>query len=440
MSQFGYPNPRAIPQRGPVQTNPPSAVKTIPFDYVFQFSLLGRRGNKVQDVVEISTEGVFVALSVGYSLSLNEKDVARTFQPVLDQNTLLRAPLFIPLFTNNDLSRLFIIGSPDAEIVVVLLNPSGTIVVEAAAVPAPAPQILAGGTLGSDGTLLLNLEPLVSGSQILVRDRTNNLVSQTMETGTSSNNATRVTPVIGQDPTTGLLPAIGETRVNLYGSNHEVTLTVLRGNSNTPLQQATVTLNRLDPSPAFAGGADVFSARVDLTSPLSPDDLLLVSPSDPTLLGAAFNVFNVPRVRLANIPLGALAAGLERNGVDLTQGFRLSADTNRLVAANPAVDEVAASTLARIFETGAVAAAEVSFLYSLDSFGAGRDYQSKPIHNIAGLGIADGDRPFRPFAKPVLFEPKSSIRIQVEELSGPAGTLSIVLQGYKLLGAGRLSG
>jgi hypothetical protein len=145
-------------------------------------------------------------------------------------------------------------------------------------------------------------------------------------------------------------------------------------------------------------------------------------------------------VRLSNISLGALAAGLERSGADLTRGFKLTSEANSLLAANLSVDQVAAGTLGRIFETGAVAAEDVSFLYSLDVSGTGREYQSKPIHNIAGLGIANGDRPFRPFAKPVMFEPKSSVRIQVEELSGPAGTLSIVLQGYKMLGAGRIPG
>jgi hypothetical protein len=83
----------------------------------------------------------------------------------------------------------------------------------------------------------------------------------------------------------------------------------------------------------------------------------------------------------------------------------------------------------------------VSFLYSFDVGSTGREYQSKPIHNIAGLGSANGDRPFRPFAKPMVFEPRSSIRLQIEELSvGTAGTLFVVLQGYKILGTGRIPG
>jgi hypothetical protein len=141
---------------------------------------------------------------------------------------------------------------------------------------------------------------------------------------------------------------------------------------------------------------------------------------------------------LSSITLDALTAGLEKSGADLTRGFRLRADAASLVAADLPIDQIPAGTLERMFETGCVAAEEVSFLYSLDVGGTGREYQSKPIHNIAGLGIANGDRPFRPFAKPVVFEPRSSVRIQVEEISGPPGALFIVLQGYKLLGAGRI--
>src|SRR5262247_1357263 len=107
MNQFGYPNPRAVPQRGAVRTNAPPAVKTIPFDYVFQFSLLGQRGNKVQDVVEISTEGVFVALSVGYSLVPDEQRSARMFQPVVDQGIALHNPVFVPLFEEQASARTF---------------------------------------------------------------------------------------------------------------------------------------------------------------------------------------------------------------------------------------------------------------------------------------------------------------------------------------------
>ena len=82
----------------------------------------------------------------------------------------------------------------------------------------------------------------------------------------------------------------------------------------------------------------------------------------------------------------------------------------------------------------------IDFKYSIVDSGTGRELQNQPIHNIAGLGKADGDRPFRPFPKPMMFLPRSTIRIEIEELSeGPlyAGAeLQIVLHGYKMLGYG----
>jgi hypothetical protein len=66
--------------------------------------------------------------------------------------------------------------------------------------------------------------------------------------------------------------------------------------------------------------------------------------------------------------------------------------------------------------------------------GTGRDWQNRPINNIAGLGIANGQRPFKKFARPMVFPPRSTVRVEVEERSG-RGTLFLVFQGYKVLGA-----
>jgi hypothetical protein len=92
----------------------------------------------------------------------------------------------------------------------------------------------------------------------------------------------------------------------------------------------------------------------------------------------------------------------------------------------------------------------IDFKYSIVDSGTGRELQNQPIHNIAGLGEPSGQRPFRPLAKPMLFMPRSTIRIDVEEIS--EGTiygyedeatqrrvgaeLFIVLHGYKMLGYG----
>ncbi len=82
----------------------------------------------------------------------------------------------------------------------------------------------------------------------------------------------------------------------------------------------------------------------------------------------------------------------------------------------------------------------IDFLYSIIDSGSGRELQNQPIHNIAGLGKADGDRPFRPLAKPMLFMPRSTIRIEIIEQSGgdfyAGARLFFVLHGYKILGYG----
>ena len=99
-------------------------------------------------------------------------------------------------------------------------------------------------------------------------------------------------------------------------------------------------------------------------------------------------------------------------------------------AANDAFTTLAESLLLRF--------GGIQFLYTIVDSGSGRELQNKSVHNIAGFGAADGDRPFRPFARPVPFVPRATIRIEIEELSaGPFfkdGTLYIVLHGYKRLG------
>lgn len=82
----------------------------------------------------------------------------------------------------------------------------------------------------------------------------------------------------------------------------------------------------------------------------------------------------------------------------------------------------------------------IDFKYSVVDSGSGRELQNRPIHNLSGLGESSGERPFRPLAKPMLFMPRSTIRVEVEEISeGPlynGAQLYIVLHGYKILGYG----
>lgn len=76
----------------------------------------------------------------------------------------------------------------------------------------------------------------------------------------------------------------------------------------------------------------------------------------------------------------------------------------------------------------------VRFRYTIADRGTGRDLQNRPIHNVAGLGTADGERPFKKLARPLVFHPRSTVRVTVEERFG-RGALYVALQGYKVLGS-----
>lgn len=129
------------------------------------------------------------------------------------------------------------------------------------------------------------------------------------------------------------------------------------------------------------------------------------------------------------IPVGAASVS---NSPNPTLNWFLDNVVQPAIA--PSLDQ---RTLARCL---AVKLCGVEFLYNIVDSGSGRELQNQPIHSVAGLGESNGDRPFRPFARPMLFMPRSTIRFEIEEISeGPlyqGAELYMVLHGYKLLGYG----
>jgi putative Ig domain-containing protein len=93
-----------------------------------------------------------------------------------------------------------------------------------------------------------------------------------------------------------------------------------------------------------------------------------------------------------------------------------------------------AEILQSLFQVGIAPSDEVQFLYALFDDGSGREFQSEPLLNTAGLGSSDGDRPFRYFARPITFAPRSVIRMEITEKSDFQGELHVSLHGYKALG------
>ena len=74
----------------------------------------------------------------------------------------------------------------------------------------------------------------------------------------------------------------------------------------------------------------------------------------------------------------------------------------------------------------------LSFTYAIIDKGSGRELQNEPIHNLAGLGKADGTRPFRELVVPYVFAPNSTVVIELHELTTVSGGIvHMVFQGYK---------
>jgi hypothetical protein len=121
--------------------------------------------------------------------------------------------------------------------------------------------------------------------------------------------------------------------------------------------------------------------------------------------------------RRGNRVQDVLNISVEGSFVAATIGYSFIPTTNRALASERTID----------------------FKYSIVDSATGRELQNRPIHNIAGLGDATGERPFRAFAKPMVFMPRSTIRFEIEEISEGAqyeqAELYIVLHGYKVLGA-----
>ena len=130
-----------------------------------------------------------------------------------------------------------------------------------------------------------------------------------------------------------------------------------------------------------------------------------------------------------NVPKGmpALEAAL-RNGIKVNTDFATLALQGN---GNARLD---AASLAKLFQVVSAPVDDVQFLYALFDEGSGREFQSEPILNIAGLGASDGKRPFRYFAQPITFAPMSTIRMEITPLTDFRGELHVALHGYKLIG------
>ena len=129
-----------------------------------------------------------------------------------------------------------------------------------------------------------------------------------------------------------------------------------------------------------------------------------------------------------NPVIGPRTAAALRNGIKFNPEFIERA----LLSLNG--DELDDASFLQTFQVVAAPLDRIQFKYALFDGGSGREFQSEPILSTAGLGSPDGRRPFRYFARPIEFSPRTTIRLQVTEVSDFEGELHVSLQGYKTLG------
>jgi hypothetical protein len=148
------------------------------------------------------------------------------------------------------------------------------------------------------------------------------------------------------------------------------------------------------------------------------------------------------------IRLGQIIRGLDRELTETTRTLNRETGAEAVFKngfkLNPAVAEFALQqegdvrlqddVLKKLFQVIGSPSELIQFKYALFDEGSGREFQSEPILNIAGLGSAGGERPFRYFAQPIVFRPRSTIRMEVTEVSDFKGELHVSLHGYKVLG------
>jgi hypothetical protein len=154
------------------------------------------------------------------------------------------------------------------------------------------------------------------------------------------------------------------------------------------------------------------------------------------------------KLSLRNIDLGAILEALDsklretsrllkrETGAEAVfkNGIKLNPDIAEFALQKGGNTPLDPSILEKLFQVVGAPVENIQFLYAIFDEGSGREFQSEPILSIAGLGISNGDRPFRYFAKPIVFAPQSTIRLEVREVSDFQGELHVALHGYKVLG------
>jgi hypothetical protein len=436
----------------------------IPYDHAATFELKGRPGNIVQDVINVGSDGVFVATAIGYGFeeqrarSINNPVAAAraaVVQPTPGDVTLGRLPLesliegfrisprFAPLvftpppnqvFSDQPLSDDLIFGSVSNRGVLEKVKTPEDISFFFSIVDSgtgrefqdqPAHNLASLGKSNGERPFRSLARPL----SFLPRSTLRLQIAERTEGAQGTlfivlygykilGAASCPEPVVRNWRDASLsYPAEppGEPDARAIPFDYITTFELTGNPGNLVEDEISVNVEGGFMVTSVGYGLSVEERDVDLTVPKPPlrDD----------------HTFD-----LAQLPLRAFPPSALLDGVRIRPNFlRVALGTNGSLA-----DRLPEEFAGRLFER-LNRPEDVSFRYAVLDSGTGHELQNRPLNNIAGLGIANGDRPFKKLARPMSFLPRSTIRVQVEERFG-RGTLYIAFQGYKLLDAGPQGG
>ncbi len=439
------------------------AVRVIPYDYVADFNLTGNVGNLLQDVINIRAEGVFVAVSIGYGLNEERGEklnlLPRDATPAnLGEITLDHIPADVliegfrinPEFDavaikngqlNNSLP--FAVAQDIFQRLKQTENFSFllSIVDTASGRELQNEPVHSVATLGrADGRRPFKIlpQPMVfmprSTIRLQVEERTAGVKGQL----TIALHGYKVLGVAGQledtvrklgefdplkkipvyDHETGDYRTLGEALQRdiptgkLVPFDYVSTLDLLGKPDNVVADEVPINVDGGYVTTAIGYSLDVADTSVQIG--LASAQNLPAAETEPD-----------PDLRLITLkdiePVQTLLDGMRIH--PLRVRFAFTSDGR--------LSHVPKDMLGRMFQSLNLPEA-VRFVYSIADAGTGRDLQNRPIFNVAGLGIANGDRPFRILHRPMMFLPRSTIRVQVREVFG-RGRLFLVFQGYKIL-------
>ena len=428
----------------------------VPYDYGATFRITGRPGNVVQSVINTAPDSVFVAVAIGYGF---EEDRGRALVIESEADTILPGDITLGDLPVSALISGFRVN-PRFEHQVFSSDSAGRNGNEPrfSDDPVPAAQLRNGNLfqlVKSPAEITFLFSMLDSGTGRELQDEPVHNIASLGKSNGERPFRLLAQPITFQPRTTIRLQIVErsqDVRGNLFVVFYGYQIV---GSSGCP-EQLTRRLTGPPACPTETIGHP--SARVIPFDYVTTFELsgrpqnqlesettvnaeggfvassigygLLVEENDVPIQVADAAPIDLAEVKLRSFPTSALLDGVRIR----PDRARLAFTDNRALPSLGLANGVPAATIGQLFER-LNRPEDVSFRYAIFDSGRGRDLQNQPLHNIAGLGSADGDRPFKRLARSMIFQPRSTIRIRIEENVG-RGTLFIVLQGYKILAAG----